>query len=58
MKAWHITAAALVAVGTVTGGAALPPAPASAAAPTWLSDFEQARTLSAASGKPLFVVFR
>jgi hypothetical protein len=53
-----LTALTLFLAGTFAGSNHKAPAPEDQEKPHWLTDYDQARKLTHASGKPIFVVFR
>jgi hypothetical protein len=58
MKPWQLCIALTLGIGTLAGSSAVRPSTAPAAGPSWISDYEAARTAARRTGRPLFVVFR
>ncbi len=57
MKAWLVCGLLAAGLGVCWHGAA-EPAKESTKEPVWLTDYEQAKQVARASGKPIFAVLR
>jgi hypothetical protein len=58
MKWWLLGGLLGLGITGWTGSTATEPAPQGRKEATWLTDYETARKVARASGKPIFVVFR